>query len=81
MIIITDGHPNRPFPTSTADDVAATSADAARAAGSEIFVVGVGGDVDATYLQNEIADDAAHYYSAGDYSGLDTILQNLDLCQ
>lgn len=80
MIIITDGHPNRPFPSSTADDVAATSADLARAAGSEIFVVGVGSDVDATYLQNEIADNSAHYYSVADYSGLQTALENLDLC-
>ncbi|TSC88184.1 MAG: hypothetical protein G01um101416_207 [Microgenomates group bacterium Gr01-1014_16] len=80
MIVITDGHPNRPLPESTADDVAATSADAARAAGSEIFVVGVGSDVDATYLQNEIADDAGHYFPISNYSDLQTALQNLDLC-
>lgn len=80
MIVITDGHPNRPFPESTADDVAATSADTARAAGSEIFVVGVGSDVDATYLQNEIADDSSHYYPVSGYGGLQTVLQNLDLC-
>ena len=80
MVIITDGHPNRPLPSNTADDAAATSADNARLAGSEIFVVGVGGDVDATYLQTEIADDASHYYSASNYSGLETTLQNLDLC-
>lgn len=84
MIIVTDGHPNRPLPSGTADDQAATSADAARAAGVEIFVVGVGSDVDATYLQNEIADPddpgEQHYYSTSDYSGLETALENLDLC-
>ncbi|MBI2020618.1 VWA domain-containing protein [Candidatus Daviesbacteria bacterium] len=80
MIIITDGHPNRPLPASTADDQAALSADLARAAGSEIFVVGVGADVDDDYLRDEIADDAAHYYSASDYSGLQTSLENLDIC-
>lgn len=80
MIIITDGHPNRPLPSSTADDVAAAAADAARAAGIEVFVVGVGGDVNTSYLQNEIADDAAHYFSVSDYSALQTTLQNLDLC-
>ncbi|MEK7166686.1 MAG: VWA domain-containing protein, partial [Patescibacteria group bacterium] len=80
MIIVTDGHPNRPLPESTADDVAATSADVARAAGVEIFVVGVGSNVNETYLKNEIADDAGHYYSSSDYSGLQTTLQNLDLC-
>ena len=80
MIIITDGHPNRPLPSGTADDVAGAAADAARAAGIEVFVVGVGGDVDATFLTNEIADDAAHYFSVGDYADLQTTLDNLDLC-
>lgn len=81
MIVITDGHPNRPLPASTADDVAATSADNARAAGAEVFVVGVGGDVNTSYLQTEIADNAAHYFPVSNYSGLETALQNLDLCQ
>ena len=80
MIVITDGHPNRPFPSGTADDVAAASADAARLAGSEIFVVGVGSDVNAAFLSGEIADDASHYYSVSDYSGLQTVLQELDVC-
>lgn len=80
MIIITDGHPNRPLPSGTADDVAATAADAARTAGIEVFVVGVGSDVNATFLQNEIADNAAHYFSVADYSQLQTTLDNLDLC-
>ena len=81
MIVVTDGHPNRPLPSGTAPAVAATSADNARAAGVEVYVVGVGGDVDATYLTNDIADDAAHYFSVADYSALETTLQNLDLCQ
>lgn len=81
MIIITDGHPNRPLPSGTADDVAATAADAARAAGIEVFVVGVGSDVDATFLQNEVADaGAGHYFSVSNYADLQTTLQNLDLC-
>lgn len=81
IIVVTDGHPNRPLPSNTADDVAAASADAARAANAEIFVVGVGADVNTSYLQTEIADDASHYYSVSNYSGLQTTLQNLDLCQ
>lgn len=83
MIIITDGHPNRPLPSGTADDVAKASADAARAAGIEVFVVGVGSDVNTSYLQNEIADDdvlPGHYFSVSGYSGLQTVLENLDLC-
>ncbi len=81
MIIITDGHPNRPLPSGTADDVAKAAADAARAAGIEVFVVGVGADVNTAFLQNEIADDASHYFSVADYSQLQTTLDNLDLCQ
>ncbi len=80
MIIITDGQPNRPLPSGTAAAVAKASADAARAAGTEVFVVGVGADVNAAYLQT-VADDAGHYYSVSSYGGLQTILQGLDLCQ
>ena len=81
MIIITDGKPNRPN-SLTAEADAATSADNARAAGSEIFVVGVGTDAGTTtYLQTEIADDAAHYYSVDNYAGLQAVLAGLDLCE
>lgn len=80
MIIITDGNPNRPFPSSTADDVALASANAAKVGGTEIFVVGVGSDVDDTYLET-VATDPAHYYSVADgYGGLETILAGIDLC-
>lgn len=80
VIVITDGHPNRPLPSATADDVAKTSADAYRAAGAEIFVVGVGSDVNQAYLET-IADDADHYYSVSEYSELETTLQDFDLCE
>ena len=80
MIVVTDGNPNEPGSDANARTTAAAAADAARSAGAEIFVVGVGSDVDATYLQTEIANDAGHYYSASDYSGLQTTLQDLDLC-
>lgn len=79
MIIITDGHPNRPLPSSTADDVAAASATAFKAGGGEIFVVGVGSDVNTVYLQGVASP--GNYYSASDYSGLQTALQNIDLCE
>ena len=81
MIVVTDGNPNRPLPSGPAAAAAATAADNARAAGVEVFVVGVGADVNAAYLQTDIADDAAHYFSVSNYSGLQTTLQNLDLCQ
>ena len=80
MIIVTDGNPNRPLPSSTADDVAAASATAFKSGGGEVFVVGVGSDVNTAYLQG-IATDAGHYYPVSGYGGLQTILQNIDLCQ
>jgi len=81
MVVITDGNPNRPTPDSTARTMAANEADAARAAGIEIYVVGVGNDVDATYLINNIADDPAHYFAIGDYSELEDLLEAIANCQ
>ena len=78
MVIITDGHPNRPFPSGTADDVAAASATAFKI-GGEIFVVGVGSDVNTAYLQS-IATNAGHYYSVSNYSGLEEVLEDLNVC-
>ena len=82
MVIITDGIPNRPLPANTADDVAATAADNARAAGIEVFVVGVGvsGSTE-TFLKTEIADDASHYFAAIDFGDLQSILTGLTQCQ
>lgn len=86
MVAITNGQPNRPgcpgVPScAAARNAAANEADAARLAGVEIFVVGVGSDVDSTYLINEIADDPAHYFYVGDYSELQAILQAIANCQ
>lgn len=81
MVIITDGSPtasNGPF--SDAVD-AANAADAARAAGIEIYVVGVGTTAGtADYLKNEIANDAAHYFDAADFDDLQAILDGLASC-
>lgn len=79
VILITDGHPNRPLPSDTADDLAAATATTYKGS-AEIFVVGVGSDVNSAYLQG-LATDAGHYYSVADYSGLQTVLQALDLCE
>jgi uncharacterized protein YegL len=79
MVIITDGNPNEPGTTQNAETVAKTAADAARVAGIEIFVVGIGGDVDATYLKT-IANDDAHYFSATNFSDLEAVLTGLTQC-
>ena len=81
MVIITDGAPNRPLPSTTADDVAAPSADAARAAGIEIFVLGVGVSASTeTYLKTEIADDASHYFSVANFASLEAALLEIASC-
>jgi len=81
IVIITDGAPNRPLPSGTADDVAAASANAARAAGIEVFVVGVGVSASTeTYLKTEIADSEAHYFTADDFADLENALIELAGC-
>jgi len=78
MIIITDGRPNTPG-TPEADAVVA--ADSARAAGIEVFVVGVGDDVDENYLRTQIADDNAHYFSALKFTDLSAVLKDIAICE
>ena len=74
MIIITDGDYNEgPDPT--------TAADAADAAGTIVYVVGVGSNINETFLQDNIATDASHYFGIADYSGLETALQSIAQCQ
>ena len=79
MVVITDGNPNRPPDDANARAVAKAEADAARAAGVEIFVIGVGSDVDAPYLKT-IADNDAHYFPAANFSDLQTVLLGLTAC-
>jgi Mg-chelatase subunit ChlD len=81
IIIITDGNPNQPGGQVAGRAAASASADAARAAGIEVFVVGVGSDVDATYLKTDIADDDAHYFAAANFSDLQAVLETLLKCQ
>lgn len=78
LIVVTDGNPNRPLPSNTADDLALAAANTAKGGGTQIFVVGVGGDVNAAYLTSVASP--GQYYSVADYSGLEALLENLDLC-
>lgn len=81
MVIITDGRPNRPNGNEALDKTAAeAAADAAKAAGVEIYVVGVGSDVDADFLRNDIASGADHYFSAADFASLEAELAKLAEC-
>jgi Mg-chelatase subunit ChlD len=73
-VVVTDGNPNRPLPEANARTLAANEAAAIAAGGGTVFVVGVGSDVDATYLRDEIASAPANYFSVADYSQLQTAL-------
>ncbi len=82
MVIITDGQPNVCNGGGCdPEDAAAAAADAARAAGIEVFVVGVGAGVDEDYLKTEIADDASHYFSAANFDDLENILKGIAACE
>ena len=84
MVIITDGAPTADNGVGTPADRAAAQADSAKAASIEIFAVGVGiTPTNATYLKDEIVsplpDD--HYADASDFSGIQTALENLAICE
>ncbi len=83
MVIITDGAPNEPGTDTEARNAAASSSLVARAAGVEIFVVGVGTTTStADYLKMKIvsAPVATHYFDAADYASLGTVLTGLAAC-
>lgn len=73
MVIITDGVPNI-----GADPVAAATA--AKAAGTTIYVVGVGTGINQVFLEG-IATSPAHYFGAGEFSDLEATLQGLTQCE
>lgn len=79
MVIITDGNPNLPTNVATAEANALAAANAARAAGTAVYVVGVGGDVDAAFLQT-IADQNK-YYSAVNFALLEQALLDIVSCE
>jgi len=77
MVIITDGAPNEGGGEAGAE----AAADAAKAAGIEIFVVGVGttsGTAD--FLRDDIASGSDHYFDASDFDQLQSILEGLVSC-
>jgi len=74
MVIITDGSPN-----TGADPVVAATA--AKAAGTTIFVVGVGTSAGTSaFLRDSIATSPAHYFDAADFDDLEAILAGIVSC-
>lgn len=84
MLVVTDGHPNRCYIAGCANSAveAASYAAAARADGTEIYVVGIGSSVNATYLTNDIASPAppTHYF-AGEFGTIEDTLVDLVTCK
>ena len=83
MVIITDGAPNVPD-EATAQAAGIVAANAAKADGIEIFVVGVGAGISPTtaaYLRDNIATDADHYYAATEFSDLSAVLDAIADCE
>ncbi len=75
IVLITDGQP-------TAGGDAAAAAAAAKAAGIKIYVVGVGvtaGTED--FLKNTVASAPSYYYSASDFTLLQSVLASLAVCE
>ena len=70
IVALTDGVANRPLNPSNASDktyaetFAAQIAASARSAGIEIYTIGLGKDINESFLQNQIATDPAHYFKA-----------------
>jgi Mg-chelatase subunit ChlD len=75
MVIMTDGEPNN----GGGEDGATLAANAAKAAGTTVYVVGIGGGVDADFLKT-IATSEAHYFDSTDFDDLESILGGLAQC-
>ncbi|MEZ4104381.1 MAG: vWA domain-containing protein [Candidatus Paceibacterota bacterium] len=72
MLIMTDGVPDD-------EGTAVIAANAAKAAGTTIYVVGIGDGVNNTFLEG-IATSPAHYFTAAEFSDLENILAGLADC-
>ncbi len=81
IVVMTDGNPNQP-----GNDVAYAKAVAAAEAANldlnnvKIYVVGIGADVDGTYLTTDIATGPAFYFPAANFSDLSTVLADIASC-
>jgi uncharacterized protein YegL len=83
MVIVTDGAPNRPGGAAAGEAAATAFAAAARAAGIEIFAVGVGTTAATSqYLRDNIVSspDATHYFDVADFDDLQAVLEGLITC-
>lgn len=76
IILITDGSPNQPAPDPK--KAATRSAASAKLTGTEIFTIGLGGDADASLLQ-QVATDNGHYYFSPGGADLESVYKAISV--
>lgn len=82
MVILTDGAPNEPGSNANAKALATSTANMAKAAGTVIYVVGIGTtSTTRDYLMNEIATSPSHYFDAADFDDLEAVLKGIAECK
>lgn len=76
MLIVSDGDAND-------EPAAAAEASDSRDAGVTIFAVGVGGNIDPTFLENQIVTQPAsdYYFAASDFEALENELDEILKCE
>lgn len=83
IVAMTDGVANRPLDPANANNKAfpeqyATQvANAARAAGIEVYTIGLGQDLNTAFLRDQISTDASHYYKAPTAADLVGVYKNI----
>lgn len=79
MVVITDGNPTASDGPDSHEVDAFNAAAAAKLAGTTIYVVGIGADVNGAYLQT-IATSPAHYFPATNFADLQLALLTIANC-
>ncbi|OIO31198.1 hypothetical protein AUJ77_00475 [Candidatus Nomurabacteria bacterium CG1_02_43_90] len=83
IVALTDGVANYPLDpinkknTTYAEEYAVTIAQEIRAAGDQIYTIGLGKDINEAFLRDRIATDPAHYFNAPDATALQAIYKNI----
>lgn len=81
VVVLTDGNPNVPgVDVAMAKALAKDAADEIKLSGAKIYVVGIGADVDATYLTNDISSGVGYYFPAATFGDLQAILAGIANC-
>lgn len=83
IVALTDGITNRPLDPENVknkaypEKYAIQVADAARSAGIELYTIGLGADINTTFLRDRVATDFSHYFKAPTAASLQGIYQKI----